>query len=114
MRRPTYAALAESVEGLRRDKYCLDIALSLVCNTKPDAVETIKGDSPGQRYVLKLYGAQRACGGVVITTFYCRGQSPTTSAHYLDNLRIGLPSLDMRCAVDRLIVTRNKLLEAAP
>ena len=115
MKRRTYREIESELTRLSRSESLLSIALNLVMNKpKPDAQERFRIDGSG-RYVLRLYGAHRACGGIVVETFYCSGQSPHSAAYYLEDMaqraRDGMEPLSMAQAIARLVSVRNQLTD---
>lgn len=107
MKRRTYREIESELTRLSRSESLLFIALNLVLNGKPDAKERFSIDHSG-RYVLRLYGAHRACGGIVVETFYCKGQSPHSAAYYLEDMaqraRDRMEPLAMARAIERLVI----------
>lgn len=107
------SALRQELERTRQAAGLLSVALNLSMNGKPDASARALGTAAGESYTLRLYGAKRADGGVVLSTFRFAGQSDFTSAHYLEELRrdTQLPIL-YRLAVENLYIQRNRIVEA--
>jgi hypothetical protein len=71
-------------EQLNRENTVLMIALTLSTTGSPNATEIAYHET--SRYVFRLFGAARCDGGIVTTTFHARGQKPSVTAHYLDDL----------------------------
>lgn len=110
MKRLTYAQLENEYQRLQRAESVLSLALHLALHTRPDATERVR-ISKGEYYVLKLYGGRRADGGTVVMSFHCKGQNPQSSAHLLEDLQRSRDHQEVRiaCAVDRLVILRNRL-----
>ncbi len=112
MKRKSYAELQSEAARLSRENALQCVAITLLANQHPDAIERLK-EKDGSRHTLKLYGAERACGGIVIHTFYHSGQDPSSSAHYLDEMASWKDcQLQLRCAIEHLVVWRNRSLAA--
>lgn len=108
-KRKSYAELIDEVTRLQGSESLLHVALHLVNNARPDATE--RAHVEGGRYILSLYGATRACGGIVVSTYHHKGQTPQTDAAYLDDMeRIQSLDLQIASAVNRLTLARNRLL----
>lgn len=114
-RTPTKQELAEACARESRDAGLSREALNLHMHGKPDAIERAPW-SPGSHYVFRLYGCGRAHGGVVIETFYCRGQRPHSAARYLDDYQPQLMVNDPRYAeaINRLRAARHRLTRPDP
>ncbi|SRR6266571_4029325 len=92
------------------------VALSAIVDA-PAAVERFSID--GGRYTLRLYRPTAAHGGLVTTTYACKGQATVVLADYLDSLanvywagHAGATALPFCRAVERLTRVRNKANEA--
>ena len=113
MRRPTHAELTAEVALLQRSESLLSVALNLIVNNRPNATERVR-IAAGEYYTFKLYGARRADGGMILETFHCKGQQPHSAVRYLDDMLSIANSitqdLRIRCALERLGIARNRLL----
>ena len=77
---------------------------------EPDAVETVDGRDPGESYTLALYGASRADGGTLVSTFRYPGQFASVTAKRFDEAYracMAIPAgcheyLPFKVAMDRL------------
>lgn len=81
MRKYTFASRQEAEEAVKRKEsecHRLHIALAAVLAGE------VQGTFRRAPYIVRLVGAQRAEGGVVLVTFAPKGQRPFTEAHYLD------------------------------
>lgn len=121
MSRPRQLTRAEAIaecNRLNRENGVLSVALSAAMNEKAAATETARHQD--RRYVFRLYRATGAHGGIVVETFHCKGQKPSSTAHYLEDLlaayrqRIYDPSgetAEIREAIGRLRVKRDQLVD---
>lgn len=117
---PKQMSKADALKELdfyQRRNSLLDAALQLSMTEEAAATETARSGS--RRYTFRLYGATRACGGIVVQTFHCKGQTASVSAYYLDDLdrsyrSIMDPSAEaaaLREAVGRLRAQRDRLVD---
>ena len=83
MPRITQADHKAAIADLQKQNALLQVALNLAVTGKPDAREIVRCGE-GARYVYRLYGSTRACGGIVLETYERPGQQPSTTARYLD------------------------------
>lgn len=102
--------LAE-MERVSRENNLLSIGLQCAMNDAPEATERATVDTC--RYTLRLYRSTACHGGIVLMTFHHAGQSDSTTAHYLEEIRFSnLPELlPLRCALEHLLVARQRLLD---
>ena len=116
--RETMASLKEQLSMLRKEADISSSALHLVLTTKPDLYDraVIRRDGAKEVYALKLYGARRAHGGILVIIFHTHGQSPMVAEtsyfeHAVTCVRLNhaLP-LEYREAFERL-AQRHKLLD---
>jgi hypothetical protein len=110
MPRPTAAELTVQCRESALREGALREALNLMVNDKPAAVERVR-IAVGERYELRLYGPQRAHGGVVVTVHYVKGQRAYVDADYLDALaRRWRGHHPVGGAFERLAVTRDRIV----
>jgi hypothetical protein len=113
-RKPSRLELETELEQKSRALHLAENVLHAIANgEKPDAIErAAEPDSPESRYLFKLYRGARSHGGIVVTEYHYRDQSPLVSLHYLDGIDYGpSPSvLPLACAIERLKLARNRLL----
>ena len=115
-RKPSYADLITMFDNTSRERDCLSrVVHCILSGDGMDAQQTAYMPD-GSQYILSLYGATRADGGVVTIAFQCPGQRVQVEAKYLDRLSYPLISefLPLHVAVERLRTERNRLcMEAA-
>lgn len=108
MRKPAYAVLERIHQQDQHELWLAQIALACVHNEMPEAIETVRedcGQSPepsAPTYRYELYRMSAAHGGILIITFSAKGQTPSTTAHYLEEYRLRRLSLHEQIAVERL------------
>src|SRR5712691_3598037 len=109
-RKQTCAELEAELAYQRGQATLYQLALAAVVDA-PAAVERFSID--GCRYMLKLYRPTAAHGGLVTTTYACKGQADSVTADYLDSLatvyragHAGADALPFCRAVERLTRVR--------
>lgn len=111
-RKTKYSEFLEAeVARLKKAEALLSIALHLVNNASPAATERARVDDG--RYIMSLYGATRACGGIVVVTFQYKRQTQHTYAEYLEDMmrQQSLP-LAIASAVDKLRIARDRVFDS--
>lgn len=90
---PTMTRLAEvkaERDAAQRTANLYLTAVNLISREQPTVTETVKlGDD---YYVLEVYGADRADGGVLVHTFQHPGQADSVSVDYFDSWRADVRS----------------------
>ena len=115
MPRETLASLRNEIARLQADAYRATmyscIASDEASGIAPDATETFAdGD---WRYEMTLWRATGAVCGLVRIVGRYPGQRASVDVRRLDLMQDSRwASLDWRCAVDRLTIARNRLLDA--
>lgn len=114
-RKLSRAALEEELSRVRRAYDVHTIAMYEMANhPEPDASETIVPENyPHQHYELRLYGARRVDGGLVVTVYTCPGQPKHVDVDWLDDMAYpSLPDyLPFRSAVERFKIVRSFLID---
>ena len=113
MRQATAAELRNEVERLTRTLAVYEETLTLVMRTTPDAMESYR-DFNGDRVTIKLYGAKRACGGVVIQEYGTGVHRFRGEPQYLMDVRVSEHDpLEWRQAISRIRVAAMSIAQAA-
>lgn len=112
-RKPSYATLATMHDDASRDRDAAMVVLHCIVNGNGmDAQETVYMPD-GSRYILSLYGAERACGGVVTIAFDCPGNKCIhVDVRHLDHVTYPMLTeyLPLNIAVERLKRARAEML----
>ena len=107
--RLSYKNLQLAYDSIDRDLTLTRIGLQCVLHEQLNAGVTVYEDEgkphiPGcASYRYRLYRAAAPHGGILLITFRCHGQSPSTTAHYYEDFR-HMPSLAYheKIAMERL------------
>jgi len=101
-------------EHVYKSETLLLLGINSLVREKPTATEQVKL-ADGGRYLLRLYRPLEAHGGIVVSTFSCKGQLSSTTVEYFEERwqnrhNATAYTLPLYQAIERLVVVRNKLL----
>lgn len=100
--------LLKRVRELEKENGLLQLAVSdLAGGIEPDHVVRVGNGKAIERWILRLFRARGAHCGIVVVTYFKRGQRPFTDVRYLDEYN--LPQ-ELLGAKYQLVNARDRLL----
>ena len=117
MRKITKAERLAELERKAAQADIYTLALQLLYTEECNARERCKEEKDGHgRYLFEIYGATRACGGILIIRFKHPGQKDSVTAYYAEEWVSHMRSdpnmpIELRGVADRLRIALNDIHE---